>query len=218
MRAASTMRQSVNPADRSAVRTPSAPRGSRRRPAASIGRAPGACRPRLRSAPDSSPYTESSTQTVSASTRWDTHAPCATNASAFSTCAGSSLTISRTRTLVSIARMRAPRPGPNACIHVGDAPAVRRHIEHGLVNVPRRVLRRPPDDDFVPEFAPLDLRTGRQPKAASDARRHRYLTLGGDLRLDSLHCSTLFPNSCLLIVAFITLVRQSVIRTCGPPP
>ena len=165
----------------------------------------------------SSPYTESSTQTVSESTSCDTHAPCATNASAHSTCAGSSLTISRTRTLVSTARMRAPCPGPNTCIHVGDAPVVRRRIEHGLVNVPRRVLRRPPHDDFVPDFAPLDLRTGRQSEPAADTRRHRHLPLDGDLRFDSFHLFALSPIPCPRIVASITMVRQTTGRRSVSP-
>ena len=46
----------------------------------------------------SSPHTDASTQTVSASTSCDTHAPRATNASAFSACAGSSRTISLNKT------------------------------------------------------------------------------------------------------------------------
>jgi hypothetical protein len=44
-------------------------------------------------------YTVSSTQTVSTSARWDTHAPASTNRSAPATCAASSLVISRTRTI-----------------------------------------------------------------------------------------------------------------------
>ena len=48
-----------------------------------------------------SPYTVSSAQVVSVSTSCDTRAPSATNASAISTCTGSSLTINLTRALVS---------------------------------------------------------------------------------------------------------------------
>ena len=192
LRANSTMRQSVNPADRSC--------------STSMPTTVAICA-------WPSPYTDSSTRIISASTSWDTHAPCATNASAFSTCAGSSLTINRTRTLASTARMPVPRPGSDSLIHLGNWPRFSRRTKHRLVDVPRRVLRRPPDDHFTPILAPLDLRPWRQSKPGADARRHRYLPLGGDLRFDSFHLSPLSPIPCPLIVASTTVARRDAGRT-----
>ena len=89
---------------------------------------------------------------------------------------------------MSVARVRTcAHPGSNAFIHVGDAPALWGRIEHRLVNVPRRVLRRPPDDYLASDLAPLDLRAGRQSEPPSNARPHRHPPLGGDLRFDSFH-------------------------------
>ena len=153
------------------ARMPRAPAESRPRLARSGGRAPRASRPRLRPAAGSArtrtPAPKSSPRARGARP----HAPWATNASAVSTCAGSSRTINRTRTLVSIARMLAPHPGPDPLVHVGYAPGLQRLVEHCLVNIPGRELRGPPNDDFTPALAPFDLRSRRKPKPAADARR-----------------------------------------------
>ena len=70
----------------------------------------------------------------------------------------------------SCARVAALHAGPNAFVHVLDAPARRGRGEDRLVDVQRRVLRCPPDDYFVSPLAPLDRGSARQSQFAADAR------------------------------------------------
>ena len=84
----------------------------------------------------SSPYTDSSTQTVSASARSETQAPGVTKVPALVTCTGSSLQISRTSTFVSTARMLAPDSGPNSGIHAGNINGILGRGKDRFVDVP----------------------------------------------------------------------------------
>ena len=111
----------------------------------------------------------------------------ATKASAVSTWPGSSRTSGLTRTLVSTARVPASHERSNTLVHVAGATCIGWRGEQGIVDVPRGVLRRPPDDHFVSPFAPLDGRARSRSQLVPNARRYRDPALRSDSGFDPFH-------------------------------
>ena len=81
---------------------------------------------------------------------------------------------------VSTARMSASHERSNTLVHVARATCIGWRGEQGIVDVPRGMLRRPPDDHFVSPFAPLDGRAGGRSQLLPNARRYRDPALRSD--------------------------------------
>ena len=133
--------------------------------------------------------------------RWEIHAPEATKASATSAWSASSRTSSLTRTLVSTARMSASQVRSDALVHVVRPMRIGRRGKQGIMDIPRGVLRRPPDDHLIAPLVPLDGRTRGQSQLLPNARRYRYLALRRDSGFGPFH-----PGSLLPLLEFITAV------------
>src|SRR4051812_32905474 len=104
-----------------------------------------------------SSYTADRTQTVSASTSWETHAPLATKASAAASCLASSRVASRTRTLVSTACMALSHVRAPALFQLLER--TRRRLcltEKCLVHILEAVLAHAPYHDLIPLLRPLE--------------------------------------------------------------
>src|SRR6202041_278626 len=130
-------------------------------------------------------YTASSTQMVSTSTRWETHAPLEMNFSANSTCSGSSRTTSRTTRLVSTARMSLADVFSNRILHI-------RHILLGClprkecqVNVLRRMPTCSANNNLATLLVPFENGTWAHPELLADLGGYRDLTLCGNFRLSN---------------------------------
>src|ERR1700722_20011173 len=112
----------------------------------------------------SSSYTAVNTHIASARARCETQAPLSTKASAAATCASSSRVISRTSTLVSMARTArfhiAPQPG----LHLLDGSGIWGPFrEQCAVDVLEAVTSGPGHDYLLAFLVPLHDRAGRNP-------------------------------------------------------
>src|SRR5688572_10939985 len=112
----------------------------------------------------------------------DTQAPRVTKASADSDCTTSSRVISRTRTLVSIARMPFPYRGAHPLFEFRNRP--RRGLlarEQSLVQLLGRVLARAAHDDMVALLLPFQYGTGGESQLPPNLCGYRDLPLCGQL-------------------------------------
>src|SRR5687768_11464777 len=108
----------------------------------------------------------------------DTQAPLATNFSAATTCLGSSRATSRTRRLVSTARMALPDMAPNALLHLLRALAPDHAFgEQRVVNILGVVPPSAPHDDLSVHLVPLEDGPRVDAEHSTDFRRHGDLTL-----------------------------------------
>ena len=112
------------------------------------------------------------------------------------TCSTSSRTSSPTGTLVSTARTSASQERSDALVHVAHLMRIGRRGEQGIVDVPRDVLRRPPDDHLVPPLAPLDGRTRGRSQLLPNARRYRDPALRRDSGFDPFHPGSFPTRTC----------------------
>src|SRR5215510_3960413 len=98
---------------------------------------------------------------ASARARCETHAPFSTKRSAASACFSSSRVISRTRTLVSIARIALLHVRSDACFELIEIFLDRDAAsENGFVNVQRRKLTGAAHDNIFSLLLPFQDRSG----------------------------------------------------------
>ena len=88
---------------------------------------------------------------------------------------------------MSTARVSASHERSNTLVHVAGATCIGWRGEQGIVDVPRGVLRRPPDDHFVSPSAPLDGRARGRFQLVPNARRYRDPALRSDSGFDPFH-------------------------------
>src|SRR5438876_7229631 len=100
-------------------------------------------------------YTAASTHMASASTRCGTHAPLATTASAAATCLASSRVASRTKTLVSTARITPLHIAPYPFLQLRNRPRLWRLREQSSVHILRGIAARSTDYDLLVVFVPF---------------------------------------------------------------
>src|SRR5437879_1332886 len=118
---------------------------------------------------------------VSANTRCETQAPKATKASACCTCLWSSRAISRTRTLVSIARIALAHAGANALVHFRKASALWWPLRKQYrVNILRAVSSGAAHHHFLAAFFPFQSGARAHAQFFAYARRNGNLTLRGN--------------------------------------
>src|SRR5690348_4246818 len=119
---------------------------------------------------------------VSARTRCETQAPFATNASAASTCPGSSRVIRRTSRFVSIACMLALHARADALLELHGRVAFRRPVEQARVDVLGAVEADTTDQDrSVRALLPGQHRAGREAELPPHVGRNGDLRLGTEL-------------------------------------
>src|SRR6266542_1208285 len=117
-------------------------------------------------------YTSLSTHMASTSTRCETHAPRATNASAAATCFASSRVTRRTSTFVSAARMAPLDVPPHTLFHLGDRPGPGRPRKQRLMNLGRGERARATDNDLLAILVPLQDRARPDTELLPDLGRH----------------------------------------------
>src|SRR5271169_501603 len=108
--------------------------------------------------------------------------PSSTHRRAAATWSGSSCTRSRTRTLVSTARMALRYVLPDSVLQFGEGSRLGRLVrEKRGMNILPIVLSRPPHHYLPAFFVPLDDRPRTHAQPASHLGRYRDLSLRGDL-------------------------------------
>src|SRR3982750_3625775 len=118
---------------------------------------------------------------ASMSTSCETHAPAATKASAAAVCWGSSRVASRTRTLVSTARMAALDVLPHPALELVERPGLGSLLEERAVDVLRRVAASAPNHHPLALFVPLQNRARTDAESLADLLGYGDLSLGRQL-------------------------------------
>src|SRR5258708_11037362 len=125
-------------------------------------------------------YTASSTQMVSTSTRWETHAPPEMNFSANSTCSGSSRTTSRTTRFVSTARMSLADVFSNRILHIRQILLECLRRKECQVNVLRRMPACSANNNLATLLVPFENGTWAHSELLADLGGDRHLTPSGN--------------------------------------
>src|SRR5258708_10080369 len=125
-------------------------------------------------------YTASSTQMVSTSTRWETHAPPEMNFSANSTCSGSSRTTSRTTRFVSTARMSLADVFSNRILHIRQILLECLRRKECQVNVLRRMPACSANNNLATLLVPFENGTWAHSELLADLGGRPNMSLAGN--------------------------------------
>src|SRR5436305_3953315 len=120
-------------------------------------------------------------------TSCETQAPPATKASAAAVCCASSRVASRTRRLVSTARMAALDVLPHPALELVQRPGLGLLLEERAMDVLRRIAAGAPDHHPLALFVPLQDRARSNAEPLADLLGYGDLSLGRQLRVCDRH-------------------------------